>query len=162
MLELHLANSDLADDLYQFAVEATFKQPSTSFKIAALCQHCQLARDLDLCKDVELLMADASSPDAVWPCPACRHPIDKMTIESKLIELIQKYMATYSVQDLRCQRCNQVKGANMALTCECSGAYKLEQTASDHWKKIRTISELAEYYRLDIVAEMADDCLKCA
>ena len=107
-------------------------------------------------------MADSASADSVWPCPACRHPLDKLTIEAKLIDLVQKQMASYSVQDLRCQRCNQIKGANMALTCECSGAYKLEQTVADHWKKIRTIRDLAEYYRLDIVAEMADDCLRCA
>lgn len=143
-------------------MEAAFKSPSSSFKIAAVCQHCQLARDLDLCKDVELLMTDSASADAVWPCPACRHPLDKLSVEAKLIDMVQKQMASYSVQDLRCQRCNQVKGANMALTCECSGAYKLEQAASDHWKKIKTIRELSEYYRLDMVAQMADDCLRYA
>ena len=105
-------------------------------------------------------MADSASADSVWPCPACRHPLDKLTIEAKLIDLVQKQMASYSVQDLRCQRCNQIKGANMALTCECSGAYKLETNPTDHWRKVRTVQQLADYYGLDMVLEMANDCLR--
>ena len=130
------------------------------FKIATVCQHCQLARDLDLCKDPGLLLARSETKDSVWPCPACRHPIDKTIVEGKLIDILQRQIASYAMQDLRCQRCNQVKASNMALHCECSGAYKLETNPSDHWKKVRTVQQLADYYGLDMVLEMANDCLR--
>lgn len=144
----------------QFAAEAALKAPSTPFKIATVCPHCQAARDLDLCKDPELLLGSPGTEDSVWPCPSCKHSLDKIVIEGKLIEMVQKHMATFSMQDLRCQRCNQVKSANMNMICECSGGYKLEITTVDFWKKIRTIRDLAEHYGLHMVAELADDHLQ--
>ena len=127
-----------------------------------MCPHCQSARDLDLCKDPELLLGGAGSEDSVWPCPSCKHSLDKIVVEGKLIEMVQKHTASFSMQDLRCQRCNQVKSANLSMICECSGGYKVETSGVDFWKKIRTIRDLAEHYNFAMVAELADECLAYA
>lgn len=63
------------------------------------------------------------------------------------------------MQDLRCQRCNQVKSANMNTICNCSGGYKLEMTSVDFLKKIRIVRDLAEHYSFSMVAELVDECL---
>ena len=90
------------------------------------------------------------------------HCLDKAVVEGKLVEIIQRQIASFAMQDLRCQRCNQVRSSNMLLLCDCSGGYKLESAATDYWKKIRTIKDLAEYYQFDMALEMANDCLRCA
>lgn len=131
-----------------------------AFKVATVCPHCQLARDLDLCRDPDLHMARSASGAAIWPCPRCHQPLEMTTVEAKLIDVVQKQMASYNLQDLRCQRCNQIKASSMSLLCECSGAYKGDIGSSDFWRKIRVIRDLAEYYRMAAVLELAEDCLR--
>lgn len=48
----------------------------------------------------------------------------------------------------------------MNSICECSGGFKLEVNTLDFWKKIRIVRDIAEYYRFESVAEMADDLLR--
>jgi len=48
----------------------------------------------------------------------------------------------------------------LSQLCDCSGAYKLEKTVADHWKKVRTVREVAAYYHLEMAMEFADDCLR--
>jgi DNA polymerase epsilon subunit 1 len=119
-----------------------------------------LARDLDLCKDVDLLLNVHATADSIWPCPACKHSLDKSVVEGKLIVMMQKSMASNALQDLRCQRCNAIKATSLSQLCDCSGAYKLEKTVADHWKKIRTVREVAAYYHLEMALEFAEDCLR--
>lgn len=83
-----------------------------------------------------------------------------MVMEGKLITMLQKQTAAYTMQDLRCQRCKQVKSTSMALLCDCSGSYRLEMGSQDYWRRVRTIRELADFYGLEMVREFADDCLR--
>lgn len=129
------------------------------FKIAVVCTHCQVARDLDLCKDV-VLLSPSDEDETVWPCPVCKHSVDKSIIEGTLIETVQRQLGNFVLQDLRCLRCSQVKSSELSLRCECSGSYRPELAAADWWRRVRTIHEIAEYYKFERVREMAEECLK--
>ena len=144
----------------EFATEAAFKQPSTSFKIPLTCQHCQTSREVDLAKDPELLLSHSIGTTSTLPCTACRHAMDKSLIEGHLISILNKQTIATTLQDLRCQRCNQVKSTSLVTLCPCSGAYKLDPSLSDIKRKIRTIRDLAEFYSFSMALELAEDMLQ--
>jgi len=124
-----------------FSPEAQFKNPSPTFVLPeVLCPHCNVTRDLDLCRDPSLL-------DEVWLCPTpgCGQAYDKDEIESTLVDIVQHRVATYQVRDLICVNCKKVKvgflclvvlvdanleqDSNMAEYCSCAGSFRVYEPA---------------------------------
>lgn len=66
-----------------------------------VCKACTFVQDLDLVRDVELLEED-------WPCASCGRSQDKMEVELSLLGVVDKLVAGFAVQDLKCAKCGSI------------------------------------------------------
>lgn len=64
--------------------------------------NCNDCRELDLCRDEALQQGN-------WDCPVCSTAYDKAAIESRLVAALQARLKEYTLQDLTCTKCKQVR-----------------------------------------------------
>merc|ERR1711908_43076 len=81
-----------------------------------ICHSCQDVFDLDICRNK--MVTEASE---VWPCKQCGEPLDKDLIERRLIDILNKRVVAYQMQDLKCQNCKMVTNSLVVRRCECTG-----------------------------------------
>lgn len=86
-----------------------------------ICASCQDLFDLDICRNNMV-----TEESEVWPCKQCKEPLDKDLIERRLIEILNRRVLAYQMQDLKCQACKMVSNTLVIKRCECTG--KLMQT----------------------------------
>ena len=100
-IEVQVLKRNLLDILRirEFSEDAVYKSPCESFKIpGVVCKACTFVQDLDLVRDVELLDED-------WPCASCGRAQDKVEVELALLGMVDKLVASFAVQDLKCAKC---------------------------------------------------------
>ena len=56
-------------------------------------------------------------------CGTCDHELNKFTIERRLLDLANRRLVSYQLQDLKCKQCKMVRNSCVAKYCECTGAY---------------------------------------
>lgn len=152
----------------EFSNEAVFKNPCVPFKIpVTICQHCNVMRSFDLCRDSEVLSSVSSRRvnQPSWPCEYCGQPYDRLSIEAMLVEQLYKQLASFQLQDLRCSRCSQLKEDTMSPRCPCSGEYELAGDGGSaaganslaHLKRRLDVAKsVAEAYQMDILLEVVE------
>jgi len=144
----------------EFAPEATFKNPCKSFTLPdVICAHCNYTRDLDLCRDDDVVAAGQEGEDSeqAWPCPECHNPYSKWAIESELVTYLQRFALGFAMGDLACTRCRRVKGAaeNLSSRCQCSGDYAPIDDGSRFASFIQTFHEIGTYHGFEWLRETA-------
>ncbi|TKY67092.1 DNA polymerase epsilon catalytic subunit A [Spatholobus suberectus] len=123
-------------DVKEFAPEAQFHDACHSFILSnVICSYCNDCRDLDLCRDTALLTEE-------WRCavPQCGQPYDREVMENALLQIVRQRERLYHLQDLVCQRCNQVKAAHLAEQCACAGSFRCKEDASEFCGKMQRVS----------------------
>ncbi|KAJ4458913.1 putative DNA polymerase epsilon catalytic subunit A [Paratrimastix pyriformis] len=134
--------------ILEFASEAQFVDPSRSFVIPdVVCTFCNMCRDLDLCRDPDLLAKN-------WACPQCSHPYDTEMIEDTLVEIAQQLSTSAQLQDLKCRKCGLVKNSYLADRCQCSGAFSTPGNAPI-LQSLGTLYRIARFYEMGVLR----DCL---
>ncbi|KAI4260020.1 MAG: hypothetical protein LQ352_000516 [Teloschistes flavicans] len=132
-LEVRLLRKDLLAlfDVREFSEKARFENPSASLKIEQMvCEACTVARDIDLCRDEDLLPDAATSlehNDMVkkeWRCPHCSHPLPALQIEEQLIARVEKMLVEWQTQDLRCGKCKRIRVNGFMEHCGCGGEWE--------------------------------------
>lgn len=92
-----------------------------------ICDSCQKCTDLDICRDPVLnLESENQNQDeeaARWQCKACGAGLNKLNIERRLLDLTNRRLISYQMQDLKCKQCSMVKNSVVSRYCECTGAY---------------------------------------
>lgn len=113
----------------EFSDEATrFMEPSLVLVLPdIICASCLKCQNVDICRDHDLndRQADYNGnpiPSA-WFC-TCGEPLSLHNIEKRLIELLNRRMVTYQMQDLQCKSCNMVNNRLMNERCECTSMFK--------------------------------------
>ncbi|OAP09577.1 TIL2 [Arabidopsis thaliana] len=132
------------------AAEAGFIDPGPSFILHNVaCSNCGAYRDLDFCRDTALLT------EKEWSCadPQCVKIYDKEQIESSLIQMVRQRERMYQLQDLVCNRCNQVKAAHLTEQCECSGSFRCKESGSDFHKRIEIFLDIAKRQKFRLLEE---------
>ncbi|KAL2056324.1 hypothetical protein ABVK25_003347 [Lepraria finkii] len=118
-------------EIKEFSPQARFENPSQSLKLEQLiCDHCTMSRDLDLCRDEDVL-PDPSTTDGAsstpaaraWTCPTCTHEYDRLGIEERLIGRVQKMLVEWQTQDLKCKKCRKIRVNDFMEHCGCSGEW---------------------------------------
>lgn len=74
-----------------------------------ICESCQVSKDLDICREHTFI--DTDNPEGEkedWKCNNCEMPLNKVAIERRLIDLLNRRMVSYQLQDLRCKSCKMV------------------------------------------------------
>ncbi|CAG9565610.1 unnamed protein product [Danaus chrysippus] len=136
----------------EFSPLSEYREPCASCVLAELscrvCNHCQ---DLDLCRTQR---HDHDQP--VCLCPTCGTAYDNQELEWKLIETMNRRAMSYTLQDLICTRCHQVKRENLSTVCECAGEFTTMVSLKEIRTQLMTYKTIAEYYKMPLLMELIE------
>ncbi|CAG4957344.1 unnamed protein product [Colias eurytheme] len=118
--------------------------------ICKVCNHC---RHLDLCLHAH---RDASDQVPVCLCPTCGTPYENQELEWRLIEILNRRAMSYTLQDLICTRCHQVKRDNLSVVCECAGEFALMVSVKEIKSQLATFKTIAEFYKMPLLLELIE------
>jgi len=134
----------------EFDEEASFENPCVSFTLPdVICPFCNATKDLDLCRDPELLSKH-------WNCSECGHAYNKMQIETTLVEIAQQRATRYQLQDVRCMKCKMIKPDNISTCCSCSGEYTCVESSEELVESLETLHRIAKYHDFHWLEEVSE------
>ncbi|CAO1425761.1 unnamed protein product [Diamesa tonsa] len=135
----------------EFSDIAVWKDPENSYILTEIiCQACNHCRDLDLLKDKHRALKDGNP---VWLCAQCYVCYDTEEIEKRLIDALNRKLMSYTLQDLQCVRCNQIKQDNIMEYCSCAGNYRTLIPPTEINALIKTFNVIAEDYSMVMLKE---------
>ncbi|KAH8693014.1 DNA polymerase epsilon catalytic subunit A [Talaromyces proteolyticus] len=152
-------------EVREFSKEGRFENPSASLKLSELtCSGCCLIRDLDLCRDEDIL-PDASVDGGkgtlkAWKCPFCQTEYDRLAQEEKLIGEIHGMIVAWQAQDLKCSKCSSLKVSALMEHCSCSGEWTTTMDKAGIVKKLRVMVSAAKFHDLKLLEGVAEDVLQ--
>ncbi len=152
-------------EIKEFSAQARFENPSSSLKLEQLiCEHCTMARDLDLCRDEDVLpepdAANGSAPAArAWACTTCGHEYDRLAIEERLIGRVQKALAEWQTQDLKCKKCKKIRVNDFMEHCGCSGEWMGTVEREGVVRKLRVLDRVAGFHGLKMLGGVVGNVL---
>lgn len=152
-------------EVREFSKDGRFENPSASLKLRELtCSACCLLRDIDLCRDEDVLpdpsQTDGSSatPKA-WRCPFCQTEFDRLAQEEKLIAEVQGIVVAWQTQDLKCSKCGSLKTSVFMEHCSCSGAWAATLDRDAMVKRLRVMVSAARFHGLKLLESVAQGVL---
>uniref|UniRef100_A0A2I3M0C5 DNA polymerase epsilon catalytic subunit n=1 Tax=Papio anubis TaxID=9555 RepID=A0A2I3M0C5_PAPAN len=139
-------------DVGEFSEEAQFRDPCRSYVLPeVICRSCNFCRDLDLCKDSSFSEDGAVLPQ--WLCSNCQAPYDSSVIEMTLVEVLQKKLMAFTLQDLICLKCRGVKETSMPVYCSCAGDFALTIHTQVFMEQIGIFRNIAQHYGMSYLLE---------
>jgi DNA polymerase epsilon subunit 1 len=162
-LEARLLRKELLHlfEIREFSSEGTFTNPSTSLSIAQLsCPECSVPKDIDLCRDGDLL--STSAPDGpqnhalTAKCDNCAHPFDRLVIEERLLADVQKMCVQWMTQDLKCKKCSRIRTNDFMEHCACAGKWVGTFKREEMVKKVRIYEGVAGFYGLRMLGNVLE------
>ncbi|CAE6420593.1 unnamed protein product [Rhizoctonia solani] len=146
----------------EFANEAHWSDPSARCRVPhVVCRTCTHVRDLDLCRDADLMertpsRSRAGAMETKWECSACGSAYDRRAIESTLIDNVRSLIAAHQAQDLKCTRCKQIRIDDMSPHCKCAGPWQLTVGRAEALRRIRVLANVATFHGLPFLKEYAE------
>lgn len=160
-LEARLLRKDLLAlfDVKEFSQESRFENPSTSLRFDLLvCDNCTMTRDLDLCRDEDILPdphgpTNGGEDDAVnrpWRCTSCQSEYNKIHLEESLIARIQASLLGWQMQDLKCKKCGVLQGDDCVFAdhCTCGGEWAGIVDRKEISSSLKVMERVASAYGL--------------
>lgn len=92
----------------------------------------------------------------VWLCAQCFVHYDNEEIEIRLLDALQRKLMSYTLQDLRCTRCKQIKRENLAELCQCAGQFETLINVNDIKTILKTFDHVATSHGMDTLKEQTD------
>lgn len=143
--------------LGEFSEKAIWKDPSKSYILTEIiCQACNYCRDVDLLKDKHRAMKEGSP---VWLCAQCYVNYDSSEIEKRLIDSLNRKLMSYTLQDLQCTRCQQIKQDNIMEYCACAGRYKTLIHPEEIQSLVKTFNQVSDEYSMVLLKEYTDSLI---
>ena len=143
----------------EFSSEAEWRNPCEPFRLPlVICQFCNDDRTLDLCRDADLMPSEPGVRRE-WRCAKCSFPYERTAIETRLIGIAYGYIASFTLQDLRCNKCGKLKDDSLRPHCSCSGTWGLMITRKETIRKLRSLRTIAEFHSLELLGEAVDALL---
>lgn len=138
----------------EFSEKAEWKEVTKSYILTEMiCQACNLCRDIDLMKDKHRAMKDGNQ---VWLCSECYVNYDTEEIEKRLIDVLNRKLMSYTLQDLQCIRCQGVKQDNVMEYCSCAGKYKTLIQPEEVQNLVKTFNLVADDYSMILLKEYSE------
>ena len=154
-------------EIKEFGPQARFENPSSSLRLEQLiCEHCTMARDLDLCRDEDVLpdpsTNDGSAPAATrkWSCTTCGREYDRLAIEERLIARVQKVLVEWQTQDLKCKKCSKLRVNDFMEHCGCSGVWVGTVDREKVVAELRVLERVSGFYELSMLGEVVGGMLR--
>lgn len=168
-LEARLLRKELLSmfEVREFSAEGHFSNPSESLRLQQLiCGNCTMARDLDLCRDEDLMLDADTDPETAaqaqgasirpWKCNFCDAEYNRLEIEERMIATVEAAVAEWATQDLKCAKCKAVRVNDFMEHCSCSGEW-LGDLRRDHiMQRLTVYRNVAKFYGL----RMLDDVVQ--
>ncbi|EGS22368.1 DNA polymerase-like protein [Thermochaetoides thermophila DSM 1495] len=165
-LEARLLRKELLSlfDVREFSRTAAFVNPSASLRIPQFsCDNCTLARDLDLCRDEDLLpnTNEKGENNWVWSCPFCGQEYDRNAVEERLLAEVEGLLVQWTAQDVKCGRCGVLRGegAEFMEYCTCSGEWVATVDRHEVMRKLGVFRNVAKGYGLRMLGEVVEGVL---
>lgn len=151
-------------EVREFSKEGRFENPSASLKLPELtCNACCLIRDLDLCRDGDILPEPGASGGRIvkpWRCPFCQTEYDRLAQEEILIGQVQGLVVAWQTQDLKCGKCGGLKVSEFMEHCSCSGPWEATVNRKEVEKKLRVLASAAKFHGLKLLEGVAEEVLQ--
>ena len=127
-----------------------FRLNKPEFKSKVICMKCNHCRDIDLCRDPFSNLSSSSetndkSRPIGWYCFNCSEFYDTKQIEYSLIESLHTKIMAYVTQDIKCQKCNEVRAGYLQKYCECTGTYENLLNNDDISHLIKALINFTKY-----------------
>jgi DNA polymerase epsilon subunit 1 len=149
-------------DVREFSAQATFNNPSESLKFQQLiCDNCTMARDLDLCRDEDLIpdLADTMAAERPWLCNFCGAEYDKLGIEQRMIADVEAVIVEWQCQDLKCGKCKGVRINDFMEHCSCGADWVGSVSRAEVERKIKVWRQVANFYGLRMLRDVVEGVL---
>ncbi|KAK2800573.1 DNA polymerase epsilon catalytic subunit [Onygenales sp. PD_10] len=166
-LETRLLRRDLLGlfEVKEFSEEGRFENPSASLKFPQLiCNHCTMTRDLDLCRDGDILPETDGENNGAgsrpWCCLSCGSEYDRLALEEKLTGQVQSLVMEWQTQDLKCSKCSSLRVSEFMEHCSCSGTWIGTVDRKGAERRLKVFKSVAEYYGLKMLTIVTNGVLE--
>ena len=158
-------------EIKEFSPEARFENPSSSLKLDQLiCENCTMTRDLDLCRDEDILpppqfpnhpSAATEGSQRAWLCPTCSHEYNRLAIEEMLIAQVQRTLVEWQTQDLKCKKCRRLRVNDFMDHCGCSGEWIGTVDQDSAVQDLKILERVANAYGMRMLEGVVREVLAC-
>ncbi|KAL2752065.1 hypothetical protein ACRALDRAFT_1052995 [Sodiomyces alcalophilus JCM 7366] len=164
-LEARLLRKELLAmfEVREFSKTATFQNPSASLKLPQLsCESCTMARDVDFCRDADMLPDDAAggareaAETRPWRCGFCEAEHDRVAIEERLVAQVEGFVVEWTTQDLKCAKCGALRLNEFMEHCVCSGSWVESVRREEIVRRLAVYGNVARFYGLRMLREVVD------
>lgn len=167
-LEVRSLRKDLLAlfDVREFSAQGRFDNPSASLRIeGVVCAECTGVRDLELCRDEDLLPSapvagDRAPQTKPWLCPHCHAEYPRLALEERLIGRVQMMVVRWATQDVKCAKCRGVRVSEFMEHCGCSGVWVGTVDRETMVRELRVMGRVAGGYGLRMLGEVVDGVLR--
>ncbi|KAL2163261.1 hypothetical protein VTH06DRAFT_5317 [Thermothelomyces fergusii] len=168
-LEARLLRKELLAlfDVREFSKEGAFQNPSESLRLPQVsCDNCTMSRDLDLCRDEDLLPpppapdgGGAATGEWSWRCPFCETEYDRNELEERLLGEVEGLVVQWTTQDLKCGRCGALRVNEFMEHCTCSGEWRESVSRGEVTKRLGVYRNVARFYGLRMLGDVVEGVL---
>ncbi|KAJ5266801.1 DNA polymerase epsilon catalytic subunit A [Penicillium angulare] len=150
-------------EVREFSKEGRFENPSTNLKLTELtCNACCLIRDLDLCRDEDVLpdpgTENINTPKP-WRCPFCQTEYDRLAQEEVLIGQVHGLVVEWQTQDLKCSKCRNLQVSEFMEHCSCSGVWAPTVDLNEIKRKLSVLQSAAKFHSLQLLENVVNGVL---
>lgn len=92
----------------------------------------------------------------MWLCPQCHVYYANDEIEVRLLDVLQRKIMSYTLQDLRCTRCKQIKRENIAELCTCAGTFETLINVEDIRSLLQMFGRVADDHHMALLKEQTE------
>jgi DNA polymerase epsilon subunit 1 len=163
-LEARLLRKELLAmlDVREFSKTAAFQNPSESLLLAQVsCDSCALARDLDLCRDEDLLPPTTAggagaTTQTQWRCAFCESEYDRNELEERILAQVEALVVGWATQDVKCGKCGCLRVNELMEHCTCSGEWGESLKREDVVRRLRVYRGVARFYGLRMLGDVVE------
>ncbi|KAJ8605055.1 hypothetical protein MRB53_041528 [Persea americana] len=178
-LEARLLRKNLLNlfEIREFSADGAFINPSASLCIKQLsCAECCVPKDIDLCRDTELL---AAAPPAVRtrPSPMAtttrllpRDPFSRNATTARPSSTgspsrsgsspdITKLATQWMTQDLKCRKCARIRMNDFMDHCACAGEWTTTLDRASMVADVKRYTGVARFYGLRMLESVVEGIL---
>ncbi|KAL8927136.1 MAG: hypothetical protein Q9208_002520 [Pyrenodesmia sp. 3 TL-2023] len=165
-LEVRLLRKDVLAffDIKEFSPQARFDNPSSTLKLEqVVCEQCTMTRDLDLCRDEDLMPDSPNGPKGVpwnkkaWTCSTCGHEYPPIPLEEKLIGRVQKMLVQWQTQDLICTKCKRMRVNELMEHCGCGGRWEGTISRENVGRELKVLERASAVYEMRMLGTVVEE-----
>ena len=153
-------------DVREFSRDGAFQNPSESLRLEQLsCENCTMARDLDLCRDEDLLLltmttegggGEGRGKAAAWRCGFCDGEYDRIEVEERLVAEVEALVVEWATQDLKCRKCGAPRVNEFMEHCTCSGGWGESVGREGIVARLGVYRNVARFYGLRMLGDVVE------